>query len=264
MQLALAGLVVTLGMLAVASSVSATEPDALDWEVVSRRPHDTAASTQGLLLGPGGELYESTGRYGRSTLREVDPESGSVARSTDLPDAFYGEGLALDDNRLIQLTWREGVAFVYDRTNLEPLAAFAYEGDGWGLCFDGKRLAMSDGSDRITFRDPDSFKVQGHISVTSNGEPQASLNELECVAGRIWANVYQSDRIVRIDSISGEVDGVLDLAGIIEPHPAASSSADVLNGIAWDDTTETFLVTGKRWPELIEIRVLVEDQSGLQ
>lgn len=247
---------------ALGASAIAQEPPTFAWEVVSRRPHDAGAYTQGLLFGPAGELYESTGLYGESTLRQVDPQRGDIVRLVDLPAEFFGEGLALVGDRLIQLTWREGIAAVWDRTSFAPTGAFEYEGEGWGLCLGGDRLVMSDGSDELTFRDPSTFAVIERVEVTIDGEPQRSLNELECVGEHIWANVYRSDRIVRIDGDTGEVDGILDLAGIIAPHPADASSGDVLNGIAWDPTSETFLVTGKRWPELIEIRVLSDDERG--
>lgn len=231
-------------------------PAALAWEVVSRRPHDASAWTQGLQLDAQGRLYESTGLEGRSSLREVDPDDGRVLRSANLPADRFGEGLALVGDRLIQLTWQDGVATTWDAATFEPLATTTYEGEGWGLCFDGRRLVMSDGSDRLTFRDPDTFEVLGAIAVTLAGAPQDRLNELECVDGSVWANVWQSDRIVRIDPSSGAVTGTLDLPDILVAEPAPGDPApDVLNGIAWDAASGTFLVTGKLWPELIEIRV---------
>jgi glutamine cyclotransferase len=231
-------------------------PPLLEWEVVSRRPHDVEAYTQGLLLDGEGALFESTGLYGRSTLRQVDAIDGVVARSIDFPDEYFAEGLVLVDDRLIQLTWLSGVAVVHDVDTFEPLEVFTYQGEGWGICYDGVQLLMSDGSDVLTARDPETFEVMYRIEVTVAGEPQRLLNELECVDGRVWANVYRSDRIVRIDPTSGKVDGILDLAGIIEPHPADEMSRAVLNGIAWDPEADTLLVTGKLWPQLIEIRVL--------
>jgi glutamine cyclotransferase len=227
----------------------------LDWQVVSRRPHDSSAFTQGLQLDGSGRLYESTGLLGHSTLREVDPTSGEVLRSVALPGDHFGEGLALVDDRLVQLTWRNGVATSWDAERFEALETYDYEGQGWGLCYDGHRLVMSDGSDQLTFRDPETFAVLGSVSVTSNAEPVARLNELECVAESVWANVWGSDQIVRIDPSTGYVDGVLDLAGVMEPDPAADDGKAVLNGIAYDAAADTLLVTGKRWPELIEIRV---------
>ncbi len=229
-------------------------PD-LAWEVLSRRPHDPQAWTQGLQFSPDGRLFESTGLEGRSSLRQVDPRSGVVLRRVDLPADEFGEGLALVDDRLVQLTWKEGRAHVWDADTFAPLAVFAYEGEGWGLCHDGERLVMSDGSDRLTFRDPATFEVLGGVDVTFDGQPQASLNELECVAGSVWAHVYLSDTIVRIDPADGHVTGRLDLAGILPPDDRPTRRGAVLNGIARDPVAGTFLVTGKLWPEVIEIRV---------
>jgi glutamine cyclotransferase len=242
-----------------ADTIVAVAPVAtsLDWEVVSRRPHDADAWTQGLQLDGQGRLFESTGREGRSSLREVDPDDGTVLRLVHLPDDEFAEGLALvDGDRLIQLTWQDGVAHVWDAATFSPLPGFTYDGEGWGLCYDGARLVMSDGSDRLTFRDPSTFEVMGSIGVTLEGGPLAQLNELECVDGDVWANVWLTDRIVRIDPSSGAVTGTLDLPGILAAGPApGDAEPDVLNGITWDAAAGTFLVTGKLWPELIEIRV---------
>ena len=227
----------------------------LGWEVVSRRPHDDTAFTQGLQLDAAGRLFESTGLHGESTLREVDPVSGEVLRIRRLPDEQFGEGLALVGDELIQLTWRRGLARRFEAETFELIRRHRYEGQGWGLCFDGQRLVMSDGSDELEFRDPVTFEVLGSVEVTLMGESLRRLNELECVADDVWANVWYSDTIVRIDPTDGRVTGVLDLSGIIEPHPADTNRGSVLNGIAYDAAADTFLVTGKRWPELLEIRV---------
>jgi len=234
---------------------TALHPVPLEWEVVSRRAHDPAAFTQGLAFDREGRLFESTGQWGRSTLREVDPLEGTVLRSRALPDEYFGEGLASVDDELVQLTWKAGLARRYDADTFALVGSHRYDGEGWGLCYDGDRLVMSDGSDTLTFRDAQSFEVLGTVSVTIDGSPLARLNELECDGDSIWANVWMTDSIVRIDPADGRVDGMLDLRGIIEPHPALSASEAVLNGIAYDAATDTFLVTGKDWPELIEIRV---------
>jgi glutamine cyclotransferase len=227
----------------------------LAWEVVSRRPHDDAAFTQGLVLAPDGRLFESTGLYGSSGVREVDPRSGQVWRSRALPDDQFGEGLALVDEELVQLTWKAGLARRFDAATFEVVGRHRYEGQGWGLCHDGQRLVMSDGSDRLTFRDPVTFEVLGSVAVTAGGQPLTRLNELECVDDEVWANVWLTDVIARIDPADGLVTGMLDLATVIEPHPLKGDGAAVLNGIAYDGAADTFLVTGKRWPQLIEIRV---------
>lgn len=244
----------TLAVL-VLMSACASEPVDIEPEVVARFPHDRGAFTQGLLLAQG-KLYESTGLYGRSSLREVDPDSGEVIRIRHLPPQLFGEGLALVDDRLIQLTWRSGVALIYDRETFEPLGSFAYEGEGWGLCFDGSELWMSDGSATLTARDPRTFDSLRRVRVTSRGEPVTRLNELECVDGRIYANVWQSDRIVRIDKSTGKVDAEIDARDLLPPEERAALSADaVLNGIAYDPGSGLFLVTGKLWPVLLSVRL---------
>jgi glutaminyl-peptide cyclotransferase len=227
----------------------------LEWEVVSRRPHDPGAFSQGLLLDGDGRLFESTGMWGQSSVREVDPRSGAVLRHRPLPDDQFAEGLALMGDELVQLTWLRGVARRYDVETFAIVGRHRYEGQGWGLCFDGERLVMSDGSDRLTFRDPQTFEVLGSVAVTTSGQSLARLNELECVGEEVWANVWQTDAIMRIDPDDGRVTGVLDLEGVIEPDPAEADRSAVLNGIAYDAEGDTFLVTGKYWPELIEIRV---------
>lgn len=244
-----------------ASSPLSPEPTApgvptLVWEEVSRRPHDPDAFTQGLQLDGRGRLFESTGLRGSSSLREVDPRSGEVLRLWHVPDEHFAEGLALVGDELIQLTWQAGVARRFDTDTFRLTGRYRYDGEGWGLCYDGARLVMSDGSDHLTFRDPGTFEPIGGVDVSLAGEPLDLLNELECVDGAVWANVWLSDSIVRIDPADGRVTGLLDLRGLIEPDPAASESDAVLNGIAYDAAQGTFLLTGKRWPELIEIRVL--------
>jgi glutaminyl-peptide cyclotransferase len=234
----------------------------LGWDVVSRRPHDATAFTQGLELDASGRMFESTGLRGRSTLREVDPWSGEVLRVVALPDEYFGEGLTLLGDRLVQLTWRAGVAESRDVASLQVVETYTYDGEGWGLCFDGERLVMSDGSDQLTFRDPATFEITGSIEVTLEGAPQGRLNELECAGGVVWANIWRTDDIVRIDPDDGRITGVLDLAEVLVPSPALSDPTAVLNGIAYDAEADTFLVTGKLWPELIEIKVQGPLPSG--
>ena len=238
------------------ATTAVTPPPILEWEEVSRRPHDPAAFTQGLVFDAAGRLFESTGQWGESSLRELDPVSGEVLRFEAQPDEHFSEGLAVVGDDLLQLTWRAGLTRRYAADTFELRGTLAYEGEGWGLCFDGERLVMSDGSDTLTFRDPVTFEPLGSVAVTVAGVPLERLNDLECVEGDVWANVWKSDAIVRIAPDDGRVAGVLDLRGLIEPHPAATDPGAVLNGIAYDPETETFLVTGKRWPEMIEIRML--------
>lgn len=252
---AIIALALAIAALTGLAASAASPARSLDWEVVSRRAHDAEAFTQGLVLDGDGRLFESTGDYGHSSLREVDPRSGKVIRLVALADEGFGEGLALVGDALVQLTWRNGIAYGWDAETFHRLGSFEYQGEGWGLCHDGSRLVMSDGSDHLTFRDDQTFGITGTVDVTLDGEPLDRLNELECVGGVVWANVWGSDLIVRLDPESGIIDGVLDLAGIIEPDPRATDTRAVLNGIAYDSTAGTFLVTGKHWPELIEIRV---------
>ena len=219
----------------------------LSAEVHSTVAHDTEAFTQGLLFAAGG-LYESTGRYGRSQLRQVAPDSGAVLRSTDLDADLFGEGIAQVDDRLIQLTWTAGRALVYDLDSLAVIDEFAYEGEGWGLCSDRTRLVMSDGSSTLTFRDSETFAVLGTIEATHAGVPLSGLNELECVDGRVYANVWRTDQIVRIDPSTGRVDAVIEGGDLDRP-----ASAGVLNGIAHDPATDRFLLTGKNWSTTYEV-----------
>lgn len=226
---------------------------ALRVEVVAVHPHDTSSYTQGLEFAPDGTLYESGGRYGSSTVREVDPETGEVLRVADLPAEVFGEGLTLIDDELVQLTWQEGRALRWDAATFAPLGEIAYPGEGWGLCDDGERLIMSDGSAALTVRDRDDFSTVDTVQVTANGTPVARLNELECVDGTVWANVYQTDTIVQIDPASGEVLAQVDAAGLLTAEEAAD--ADVLNGIAKvPGDGDTFLITGKNWPWTFEVR----------
>jgi glutaminyl-peptide cyclotransferase len=222
--------------------------------VLSVRPHDPEAFTQGLLLHEG-SFYESTGQYGESDLREVDPQTGEVLRLVPLDETYFGEGLARVDDRLYQITWREGEAFVYDMETFERLQTFTYEGDGWGLCYDGQQLYMTDGGPTLYVRDPATFEIINQLPITLRGEPLARANELECVGDHIYANVWQTEIIVRIDKSNGVVDTVIDASGLLsEEERAANPAIDVLNGIAYDEANDVFYITGKNWPTLYEVR----------
>lgn len=222
-------------------------------QVLERYPHDRTAFTQGLELHDG-LLYESTGLYGQSDARVVVPETGQVLHRVPLAPHLFGEGLTIVDDRVLQLTWQERVALIRDRQTLAEQGEFTYQGEGWGLCYDQPRdrLVMTNGSADLVFRDPDTFEPTGSVLVTLDGTPVVRLNELECVGDRVWANVWLTDQIVRIDPSTGRVDAVVNAAGLLTPREAAIS--DVLNGIAAVPGTDTFLITGKLWPSLFEVR----------
>ena len=213
-------------------------------------PHDTSAYTQGLLWSEG-KLYESTGQYGRSDLRRLDPETGAVEQRVPISPAYFGEGLARVDDRLVMLTWKAQRAFVFGLDRFDQVQAFRYQGEGWGLCNDGSRLVMSNGSNRLTFRDLRSFESIGDVSVTLRGFPLMQINELECVGDAVYANVYQEDFLVRIDPASGRVTHYIDATGLLTREEARR--ADVLNGIAFDPGAGTFYITGKLWPAMFEV-----------
>lgn len=221
--------------------------------VLRTYPHSTDAFTQGLVWHDG-VLYESTGGYGRSSLREVRLEDGAVLKERRLPRELFGEGLAVVNDRLIQLTWREQVAVVWDRTTFEERKRLRYLGEGWGLCFDGRALVMSDGSSMLEIRDPATMELIREVSVLRNGHPVSRLNELECVGSDVYANVWQRDEILRIDAETGRVTAVIDASGLLSSRDAAR--ADVLNGIAYNSESGTFLLTGKLWPRVFEVELV--------
>jgi len=227
-------------------------------KVVRVYPHDPRAFTQGLLFLDG-KLYESTGLYARSSIRRVDLPSGQIEQESKLPTALFGEGLARVGDRLVQLTWKNHKALVWDLSTMKKESEFSYDGEGWGLCFDGRHLVMSDGSDKLTLRNPDSFAKEGEVRVRLAGRPLTNLNELECVRGVIYANVWQDNHIARIDAVSGEVTAWIDASGLLDPSEAGA--ADVLNGIAEMSSTGHLLVTGKLWPHVYEVEV-VSDAKG--
>lgn len=237
-----------------ASNPSAEAPaPQLSYEVVNSYPHDTEAYLQGLVWYDDG-FYESTGLYGRSTLRRVEFPSGKVVKSIDLASNLFGEGLAMIGDRLIQLTWQEHRGFVYDRESFKLLSEFTYKTEGWGLAYDGTNLILSDGSSTLTWLDPQTYQPGRKLQVTMNGRPITQINELEFIDGEIWANVYQTDLILQIDPASGKVKSFLDLKGILAPSDRKGTQ-DVLNGIAYDAERKRIFVGGKLWPRLFEIRI---------
>jgi glutaminyl-peptide cyclotransferase len=229
-------------------------------DVVSVRPHDTRSFTEGLFLD-NGVLYESAGQYGASDVRTADPQTGKVLAQTKLDKAYFGEGIARVGDQLFQLTWREGTAFVYDAKTLKPLGTLPYNAEGWGLCYDGQYLWASDGSHTLTARDPRTLNALGQVPVTYDGLFIDQINELECVGDSIYANIWNTDNIVRIDKATGRVTARIDAGGLLTAEErAALPSGAVLNGIAYDPQHETFLVTGKLWPKLFEVKFVPAGQ----
>jgi glutaminyl-peptide cyclotransferase len=233
------------------SAPAGSAPLALRATVVRSFPHDRGAFTQGLIWRDG-VLYESTGLVGRSSLRRVDLSTGAVTKRVDVPTPYFAEGLADVGNRLLQLTWQHGRVFVYDKNSFDRVAEFQYQGEGWGLCHDGRSLVMSSGSDVLTVRHPATFAVTRTVKVTMDGRPLDRLNELECVGGEVYANVWTTDTIVRIDMTTGRVTARIDASGLLAP--SERMGADVLNGIAHDPADGTFLITGKLWPRIFKVR----------
>ncbi|MFC5388077.1 glutaminyl-peptide cyclotransferase [Brevundimonas bullata] len=236
-----------------ASPAPDTRPPVYGYEVVRTFPHDPTAFTQGLVIRDG-VLLESTGRA-PSSVRRVRLEDGVVLQKHELAPEYFGEGLTEFDGRLITLTWNNGVGFVWNGADLKPIARFSYAGEGWGLTHDGARLILSDGSAALRFLDPVTFAETGRVAVTLNGRPVRQLNELEWIDGEVWANVWQTNYILRIDPASGHVVGIIDLSGLLPAGTIKDPNDDVLNGIAWDAATRRLFVTGKNWPSLFEIRL---------
>lgn len=234
-------------------------------EVLSTREHDAGAFTQGLLLHEG-KFYESTGLNGGSSLREIDFETNEILRGVRLPEEIFAEGLALVDDRLIQLTWLNGGAIVWDLETFEVAGIFEYEGEGWGLCYDGESLWMSDGSASLFQRDPETFELLETLDVTLDGVPVDQLNELECVEDAVYANVWYTDYILKIDTASGEVTAVIDASNLLtdEERAALPREGAVLNGIAYDAENDVFWLTGKLWPTLFETRLIPVEEADLE
>ena len=221
------------------------------YKIVHTYPHDPGAFTQGLVYQDG-YLYEGTGMNGESSIRKVDLSTGKVLLKVDLPRNYFGEGIVLWKDKLIELTWQTKIGFVYDLATFKQLRTFTYGREGWGITQDGTRLIMSDGSSTLYFWNPETFQEIGHLDVDDKGKPVSNLNELEYVHGEIYANVWQTERIARISPTTGHVLGWLDLSGLLTP--AERAATDVLNGIAYDAKLKRLFITGKHWPKLFEIR----------
>jgi glutaminyl-peptide cyclotransferase len=224
------------------------------YKVVATFPHDTSSFTQGLVFADG-ELYESTGLNGESTLRRVEIATGKTLQRIDIPKQYFAEGLALVGDELLQLTWQHHLGFVYDRKTFKQKRTFTYNTEGWGIAYDGTaRLVMSDGSDTLTYLDPKTLALKTTLRVRDAGRAIANLNELEWIEGEIWANVWQTDRIARISPTTGEVNSWIDLSSLF-PRSQRLPPADELNGIAYDKAARRIFITGKKWPRLYQIAV---------
>ena len=229
-----------------------SEPVGLTFEIIETIPHDTNAFTQGFEISDG-RLFESTGLVDRSSIRELDIATGEIVRQTDVA-AVFAEGLTVIDDTALQLTWKDGVAYRYDTETFDRTDTYSYEGEGWGLCDDGARLVMSNGSPTLQFRDRDSFALLSTVNVTFSGAQVENLNELECVGDMVWANIWQSSLIIEIDPSTGVVASVLNGRALTPPSVEGVSGA-VLNGIAYDSSDDTFLLTGKLWPTIYRVRI---------
>ncbi|MEL7561885.1 MAG: glutaminyl-peptide cyclotransferase [Dehalogenimonas sp.] len=225
------------------------------YRIVNSYPHDRTAFTQGLVYF-NGFLYESTGLNGQSSIRKVELATGKVMQSKTLPQQYFGEGLTMWQDTLIQLTWQSGTGFVYDLETFDLENDFNYVTEGWGLTNDGNRIIMSDGTANIYFIDPVTLQQMSQVEVKDGTTPVVRLNELEYIEGKIYANVWQTDRIAIIDPVSGRVEGWIDLTGLLTPAQASGINVDVLNGIAYDAAEKRLFVTGKFWPLIFEIQLV--------
>ena len=242
-----------------ASKASATNAETVPtytYKVKNSWPHDRRAYTQGLIFRDG-ILWESTGQYGSSSLRKVELKTGKVIKQISVPSKYFAEGMTVFHNKVFQLTWQEHKGFIYDPETFEKQGEFDYTGEGWGLTHDGQSLIMSDGTNQIRFLDPVTLKTTRTVSVFDAGEPVSQLNELEYIDGEIYANIWQSDRIVRLDPKSGRILGWIDMTGLLKTKDRTGEE-DVLNGIAYDEAGKRLFVTGKMWPKLFEIEIVRE------
>ena len=234
------------------------EPAQLQFTITNQYPHDTSTYTEGLEFY-NHTLYESGGQYGVSKLVSVDLNSGKDIKKISLDKKYFGEGITIVNNKIYQMTWKEKTCFVYDAKTFAKLKELTYDGEGWGMTNNGKQIIMSDGSNNLYFRDPETFKVLNIVGVSDNNGPVGNINELEYINGFILANIWQSDIIIKIDPESGKVLGKADFSGTKEKYfPEALDKAEVLNGIAYDSTTKRLFITGKYWPKIFEVKGLTE------
>ena len=230
-------------------------PSVYTYLIVNTYLHDPNAFTQGLVFEDG-IFYEGTGQYGASHIRKVALATGAVLEKKSIASHLFGEGIAVFGNRLYQLTWKAGICFVYDKNTFALQTQFTYPTEGWGIAHDGEKLMMSDGTNVIYFRHPDTFEELGRIEVTDSAGPVPYLNELEYIKGQLFANVWRTDRIVRIDPKTGAVTGWIDLTGLLPQTDRLQHRVDVLNGIAYDAEMDRIFVTGKWWPKVFEIKLV--------
>lgn len=221
-------------------------------EVVRSIPHDSHAFTEGLLFH-NGDLYESTGLHGQSSLRKLDPQTGKILKRLNIDAAYFGEGIVIVKDKIYQLTYQTGIGFVYDLKTFEQVRTFSYFGEGWGLTYNGESIIMSDGTSSLRFLDPDSLLIRKMLTVTANGVPVKNLNELEIINGELWANVWQTDSIARINLQTGVVTGWIDCSSLLTPEER--SGADVLNGIAYDAKRDVILLGWKNCSKMFEVRL---------
>jgi glutamine cyclotransferase len=231
--------------------IDSASPTLYTYQIIKKYPHDTTAFTEGLVFNDG-VLYESTGLYGSSSLRQVNLENGVVQQEVFLPNLYFGEGLTLANGSLVQLTWREKIGFIYDKETFGLLGNFSYSSEGWGLTFNGSDLIMSDGTSKLTFLDPVTFQFVGQISIHDGNSPVTNINELEYVNGEVYANIWLQQKIAIINPQTGMVKGWIDLTGIYQ----SNNADDVLNGIAYDSQTDRLFVTGKDWSTLYQIKIV--------
>ena len=245
--------IVNSGKPAPTPSMTPAEIPVYTYDIVNTYPHDNKAYTQGLVYYDD-ELYESTGQYGNSSLRRVELKKGKVKKKIEVPKEYFAEGMTILGGKIYQLTWQQSKGFVYDLKAFRLEREFAYQGEGWGLTTDGHSLIMSDGSHQLRFLDPATFQVQRTVSVFNDKMPLTHLNELEYIRGEIYANIWQSNRIVRLDPQTGRIIAWIDLTSL-RPPETFDNTENVLNGIAYDDDHDRLFVTGKRWPKIFEIRL---------
>jgi glutamine cyclotransferase len=234
-------------------------PKYYTYQIAETFPHDHNAFTQGLVFETG-FFYESTGRHRFSSVRKVDPPTGEILKRYNLDDNYFGEGLTVVDDQIIQLTWRSKVGFVYDKESFKLLKTFNYQTEGWGITYDGNRLIMSDGTENLYFLDPETFEIKSQVRVLDGDDPVKRLNELEYIKGEVFANVWMTENIVRINPETGEVIGWISLQGLKDRAILVPSVDFVLNGIAYDKINNRIFVTGKLWPKIFHITLVPIDR----